>query len=70
MWYLQAIEGYRETEKSCWTEESMALVDRLCGWTRNAVKGEKLETLAGIHVLDLAKDGEIKPHIDSVKVMM
>ncbi len=32
------------------------------------MSGKNLELLDGIHVLDLAEDGEIKPHTDSVKV--
>ena len=34
----------------------------------SAVSGKELQTLEEIHVLDLAADGQIKPHIDSVKV--
>ena len=33
-----------------------------------AVPGKELQTLEEIHVLDLAADGQIKPHIDSLKV--
>ncbi len=33
------------------------------------MEGKELETLTGVHVLDLAADGEIKPHVDSVKVL-
>ena len=43
-------------------------MDRLQSWTRHAVKGVELDTLGALHVLDLAEDGEIKPHTDSVKV--
>lgn len=66
----QAIVGYRETEKLHWTEPtSVALVERLRGKMAAAMgEGVELETIQEIHVLDLAADGEIKPHIDSVKV--
>ena len=65
---MQVIEGYKETEKGKWTEESQPLVERLQTWTRRAVKGAELELLEKVHVLDLAEEGEIRPHIDSVKV--
>ena len=29
--------------------------------------GKRLEALPGVHVLDLAKDGYIRPHVDSIK---
>jgi len=65
---VQVIEGYRETEKSEWTEESRPLLERLQEWTRRGKEGEGLELLEKVHVLDLSEEGEIKPHIDSVKV--
>ena len=65
---FQAIEGYRETEKIQWQEANQPLIERLHRETSLAVEGKELETLEGIHALDLAADGEIKPHIDSVKV--
>ena len=34
------------------------------------MEGESLTPLETIHVLDLAKDGHIKPHIDSTKVTL
>ena len=65
---MQAIEGYRETEKTQWTDHNLALMDRLREATAAAsTEGEGLETIHPMHVLDLAADGEIKPHIDSVK---
>lgn len=65
---LQAIEGYRETEKSQWMEGSSHVIQRLKNVTQTAAPGKTLQTLTDIHVLDLAQDGHIKPHIDSVKV--
>lgn len=59
---LQAIQGYRETEKANWSDTSSAVIDRL----RGVVAGGP--TMSHIHVLDLAADGHIKPHLDSVKV--
>ena len=34
------------------------------------MEGRKLSPLPEVHVLELAKDGYIRPHIDSVKVAM
>ena len=65
---LKAIEGYKETEKTQWMDVNLPLMDRLRRETAIAMEGEELEPLNEIHVLDLAADGEIKPHIDSVKV--
>ena len=63
--------GYRETEKLHWVEPtSVALIERLrAAMAAAAGEGVELETIQEIHVLDLAADGEIKPHIDSVKVI-
>lgn len=44
------------------------MIDRLRKETVFGVEGKELETLSEVHVLDLAADGEIKPHTDSVKV--
>lgn len=70
---VQAIEGYRETEKTQWSDCSTALIERLRRETALATatpEDEGLETLQEIHVLDLAADGEIKPHVDSIKVYL
>lgn len=64
---MQAIVGYKETEKVQWSKPNAALMDRLRREMAEE-KGEELETIQEIHVLDLAADGEIRPHIDSVKV--
>lgn len=66
--YIQAIEGYRETEKSRWSDASQPIIDRLKNAVTGAVDGKSLTPLEEVHVLDLAKEGLIKPHIDSVKV--
>jgi alkylated DNA repair protein alkB family protein 7 len=63
-----AITGYRETEKVQWISENEPVINRLAlTASRAAVGGCTLELLPTIHVLDLAKDGYIKPHVDSVK---
>jgi len=58
-----AIHGYRETEKSKWTDEASKIIKRV---QRYAFPNE-LNTIPAIHVLDLAKDGHINPHVDSIK---
>jgi len=57
-----AICGFRETEKSRWQPENEVIVQRI---RDVAFVGETFSPLT--HVLDLAKDGSISPHIDSVK---
>lgn len=54
-----AIQGYREMEKIDWLPENEEVFQRL----RNKAFHE--ETLPHIHILDLAGDGIIKPHVDS-----
>lgn len=66
--FTQAIIAYRETEKSSWNPQNQEIINRI----RNFVFNEGLDNverkpLAHVHVLDLAKEGEIKPHVDSVK---
>lgn len=63
MW--QAIQGYRETERSQWTEENSVVLSRV----RGLAFGADGETLPHVHVLDLAAAGHIKPHIDAVRVI-
>ncbi|XP_077185947.1 alpha-ketoglutarate-dependent dioxygenase alkB homolog 7, mitochondrial [Paroedura picta] len=59
----QAIHRYRETEKSHWSPESEAILQRV----RDVAFPPHVPQLAQVHVLDLDKTGYIKPHIDSVK---
>ena len=47
---------------------SQPIIDRLKKTAATAVEGKSLMPLDEVHALDLAKDGHIKPHIDSVKV--
>ncbi|XP_062551501.1 alpha-ketoglutarate-dependent dioxygenase alkB homolog 7, mitochondrial-like isoform X1 [Armigeres subalbatus] len=56
-----AIHGYRETERKHWYPANRAIFDRV---KHLAFQGE---TLPYIHVLDLTKEGVIKPHVDSVR---
>ena len=57
----RAISNYREIEKRQWGETSQAVIDRI----RAQFGSEQL--LEQTHVLDVAKDGHIMPHVDSVK---
>ncbi|XP_038056363.1 alpha-ketoglutarate-dependent dioxygenase alkB homolog 7, mitochondrial-like isoform X1 [Patiria miniata] len=58
-----AIHGYRETEKSQWSVKSQAVLRRI----RQVAFSSREQQLSLVHVLDLAQDGYIKPHVDSVK---
>ncbi|XP_072104598.1 alpha-ketoglutarate-dependent dioxygenase alkB homolog 7, mitochondrial isoform X2 [Mobula birostris] len=59
----QAIHGYREIEKSQWTEQNTAVLQRL----RDVAFLPGVPQLSMVHVLDLEKTGFINPHVDSVK---
>lgn len=60
----QAIHGYRETEKSRWSSETQTILQRV----RQAAFQPGASQLPLVHVLDLAENGYIKPHVDSIKV--
>ncbi|XP_064386959.1 alpha-ketoglutarate-dependent dioxygenase alkB homolog 7, mitochondrial-like [Halichondria panicea] len=62
-----AIEGYSETEKSNWSESNTPVIQRLKAVAAAAVTDKVVVPLEQVHVLDLAEDGHIKPHVDSVK---
>ena len=64
LFHVQAIHGYRETEKSRWNDNNKTVLQRV----RDAAFESGVPQLTLVHVLDLAKDGYIKPHVDSVKV--
>lgn len=53
---LQAIEGYRETEKAVWEETTAPVVHRLKEAAEEA-GGEGVRALDEVHILDLANDG-------------
>ena len=57
------IVGYREIEKlrTAWSEESQSVLERI---VKQLPKREYMPT---VHVIDLAPDGFIRPHIDSIK---
>lgn len=61
---LQAIHGYRETERLNWTQKNKVIFDRV----REHAFPSDAKHMSFIHVLDLAKEGCIKAHIDSIRV--
>ena len=58
----KAIHGYRETEKPTWNKGNDCVVNRLRNFAFSTT------TMQHVHVLDLAENGHIKPHLDSIKV--
>uniref|UniRef100_A0A4X1VQ25 Alpha-ketoglutarate-dependent dioxygenase alkB homolog 7, mitochondrial n=4 Tax=Sus scrofa TaxID=9823 RepID=A0A4X1VQ25_PIG len=58
-----AIHGFRETEKSRWSEASRVILQRV----QAAAFGPGQSLLSSVHVLDLEPRGYIKPHVDSIK---
>lgn len=61
---IQAIHGYRETERVRWGPACEEVLNRV----RSVAFPEGSSLLGPVHVLDLAEKGYIKPHVDSVKV--
>ncbi|KAG8236628.1 hypothetical protein J437_LFUL016460 [Ladona fulva] len=60
-----AIHGFRETERLKWNDDNMKIINRV----RRIAFPPNSGHLYLVHVLDLAKDGHIKPHIDSIRVI-
>uniref|UniRef100_A0A0M3INN6 Alpha-ketoglutarate-dependent dioxygenase alkB homolog 7, mitochondrial n=1 Tax=Ascaris lumbricoides TaxID=6252 RepID=A0A0M3INN6_ASCLU len=58
-----AIHLYREREQRRWSEENEPIIQRVRD--KSFKKGDA--HLSYVHILDLHKDGVIKPHIDSVR---
>ncbi|XP_012216995.1 alpha-ketoglutarate-dependent dioxygenase alkB homolog 7, mitochondrial [Linepithema humile] len=58
-----AIHGYRETEWKKWSQDSSQILDRV----RRKAFSSEMTQLSLVHILDLAPEGWIKPHIDSVR---
>jgi len=57
----EAIIDFRETERKNWNKVNSEVIQRL---RQNGFKAD-VKHLPHVHVLDLAEDGHIKPHIDS-----
>ncbi|TNM97181.1 alpha-ketoglutarate-dependent dioxygenase alkB homolog 7, mitochondrial [Takifugu rubripes] len=58
-----AIHGFRETERVSWGKACEEIIQRV----RSVAFAEGSPLLGPVHVLDLDKNGFIKPHIDSIK---
>lgn len=58
-----AIHGYRETERVRWGPMCEEVLNRV----RSVAFPKGSQLLGPVHILDLDKDGYIKPHVDSVK---
>ncbi|CAI2346909.1 unnamed protein product [Caenorhabditis sp. 36 PRJEB53466] len=59
----EAIHLYREREQRKWRDENLAVIARI----RSESFGPNAEHLTYVHILDLHKEGVIKPHIDSIR---
>lgn len=58
-----AIHGYRETEWKKWSKGSSPILDKV----RKEAFPTEVAQLLLVHILDLAPEGWIKPHVDSVR---
>ncbi|XP_032592889.1 alpha-ketoglutarate-dependent dioxygenase alkB homolog 7, mitochondrial isoform X2 [Drosophila grimshawi] len=56
-----AIHGFRETERKKWYPQNRELLERVRLLAFNGA------IMPYVHVLDLAADGVIKPHVDSIR---
>ena len=65
---LQAIQGFRETERKFFNKQNSLVVQRMKEQSFPS-EGKEGQTLAYTHILDLADFGFIKPHIDSSRVI-
>lgn len=65
---IQAIQGYRETERTQWQPANQAVFDRVKSVAFNDESAG--EPLPHTHILDLAAAGHIKPHVDAVRVSL
>lgn len=61
---FKAIHGYRETERLNWNEENTRVLNRV----KSVAFPPNVAPLRFVHILDLDKNGWIKPHIDAVRV--
>ena len=61
-----AIHNYRETERLKWTNDNQKIIDRV----RGIAFPKGVAPIRTVHILDLAKDGVIKAHVDAVRVCL
>ena len=62
--YCQAIHGFREIQMENWSLQSRTIIERL----KQTAFTKANPPMSHVHVLDIAKSGYIKPHIDSARV--
>ncbi|TYZ67143.1 hypothetical protein PybrP1_009705 [[Pythium] brassicae (nom. inval.)] len=58
------IVKFKEMERSRWSTETKRVLDRL---RELPILPRGVEYFPAVHVIDLAEDGYIKPHVDSIK---
>ncbi|EDV22328.1 uncharacterized protein TRIADDRAFT_28544 [Trichoplax adhaerens] len=58
-----AIHGFRETEKTNWSSECNSIIARV----RETAFDSNDQIMPFVHILDLAENGYIKAHVDSIK---
>ncbi|XP_054015902.1 alpha-ketoglutarate-dependent dioxygenase alkB homolog 7, mitochondrial [Hylaeus anthracinus] len=58
-----AIHAYRETERKQWNENNVKIINKI----REKAFPKDTSQLTLIHILDLAPEGWIKPHVDSIR---
>ncbi|XP_068223241.1 uncharacterized protein [Palaemon carinicauda] len=58
-----AIHGFREIERGRWGKSASPIISRM----KTYAFPEEEELISQVHILDLAKTGVIKPHVDSVR---
>jgi len=58
-----AIHGFRETEKKSWNAPNTEIIQRV----KDLAFPSDVLPIAYVHVLDIAKEGYIKPHVDAVR---
>ncbi|TRY74707.1 hypothetical protein TCAL_15634, partial [Tigriopus californicus] len=61
--FNEAISNFRETERKHWNAHNLPVIQRL----QKFAFEPHLKLLPYVHVLDLAPQGYIKPHIDSAR---
>ena len=59
-----AIHNYRETEHVKWNVNNSNIIERV----RQVAFAQDAKHIKFVHILDVAKDGFIKPHVDSIRV--
>ncbi|KAL7676207.1 hypothetical protein ACOME3_002462 [Neoechinorhynchus agilis] len=58
-----AIHGFKEFEKKQWNVENEIVFDRF----RSTVFENSEQIIPEVHVLDVARDGFVKPHVDAIR---